>query len=294
MNRRTLASGAAVALVSGLASTSAPGPAVAIAPAPVAKPAPAFKPTRFSVEVRGSGPDVILIPGLASSSDVWDSTAAAVPGYRYHLIQVAGFAGAPVRGNGQGQVVRGVSDEIARYIAAKGLKRPALVGHSMGGTVVLMTASRYPERVGKVMVVDMTPQPAGFLGSNASNARQFAGALQGITATPGGRRLVESVMDMFGGTQPPDRRSDADVVARATHELAITDLTPDLARIKAPLTVVYAVPNPEQRTTLQSIYTDAYRSKRDAKLVRVDGSGHMIMFDQPARLRAEMKAFLSS
>lgn len=292
MMKRILPVAGVAVLVGGLASMPTPVPAVALAAAPIAKPASAFKPTRFSAEVRGSGPDVILIPGLASSSDVWDSTAAGVPGYRYHLIQVAGFAGAPVRGNAQGQVVKGVSDEIARYIAAKGLNRPALVGHSMGGTVALMTASRYPERVGKVMVVDMTPQPAGFVGSTASGARQLANALQGITATPGGRRLVESVMDMFGGTQPPDRRSDADVVARATHELAVTDLTPDLSRIKVPLTVVYAVPNPEQRSTLQSIYTSAYRSKRDAKLVRVDGSGHMIMFDQPARLTAEMKAFL--
>jgi pimeloyl-ACP methyl ester carboxylesterase len=293
MMKQIVVLGGAAALVGGLASTSAPAPAVALAPAPAAKPAPVFKPTRFSVEVRGTGPDVILIPGLASSSDVWDSTAAAVPGYRYHLIQVAGFAGSPVRGNVQGQVVRGVSDEIARYIAARGLKRPALIGHSMGGTVALMTASRYPERVSKVMVVDMTPQPAGFVGSTASGARQLANALQGITATPSGRRLVESVMDMFGGPQPPDRRSDTDVVARATHELAVTDLTPDLPRIKAPLTVVYAVPNPEQRSTLQSIYADAYRSKRDARLVRVDGSGHMIMFDQPARLRAEVRAFLA-
>jgi pimeloyl-ACP methyl ester carboxylesterase len=45
------------------------------------------------VAVRGSGPDVILIPGLSASRGIWSSTVAAVPGYRYHLVQVAGFAG---------------------------------------------------------------------------------------------------------------------------------------------------------------------------------------------------------
>jgi pimeloyl-ACP methyl ester carboxylesterase len=279
------------ALAGGLASTGAPIPAGA---APVVRSQPAaFKSTRFTVEVRGSGPDVILIPGLASSRDVWNGTVAAVPGYRYHLIQVAGFAGAPIAGNASGPVVKGVADEIARYIAATGLTRPALVGHSMGGTVALTLAARNPEKVGKVMVVDMTPQPAGFVGATSSGARQLADALRGITATPGGRRLVESVMEMFGGTQPPDRRSDPDVVARATHELATTDLTPELARIKAPLTVVYAVPDPEVRASIQARYADAYRSKREARLVRVDGSGHMIMFDQPARFRSELKAFLA-
>ena len=79
MNRRTLIL-AAVAL--------------ALAGAPAA--AQRFEPTRFSVEVRGQGPDVILIPGLTAGREVWRATAAAVPGYRYHLIQVAGFAGEPL------------------------------------------------------------------------------------------------------------------------------------------------------------------------------------------------------
>ncbi|MGZ8336367.1 MAG: alpha/beta fold hydrolase, partial [Allosphingosinicella sp.] len=61
-----------------------------------------FQPTRFSVQVRGTGPDVILIPGLSSGRDVWAATVNAVPGYRYHLIQVAGFAGEPARGNREG------------------------------------------------------------------------------------------------------------------------------------------------------------------------------------------------
>ncbi|HEX8444642.1 MAG TPA: alpha/beta hydrolase [Allosphingosinicella sp.] len=294
MLKPLLLAGATAALVGGLASLSSPVPAGAIAPALAVKAAPAFKPTRFSVEVRGSGPDVILLPGLASSRDVWDGTVAAVPGYRYHLVQVAGFAGAPVRGNAQGRVVSGVADELARYIAARRLKRPALIGHSMGGTVALMAASRHPAQVGRVMVVDMTPQPAGFVGSTASGVRGLANALQGLTATPDGRRMVESVMEMFGGPQPADRRSDADVVARATHELAVTDLSGELSRIRAPLTVIYAIPNPDQRAYVQGNYEAAYRAKRDAKLVRVDGSGHMIMFDQPTKFRAAVKAFLSS
>jgi pimeloyl-ACP methyl ester carboxylesterase len=293
MLKRTILAGGVAALLTAYVSTTVPAAAGAAAPVAVPRPA-AFKPTRFSVEVRGSGPDVILIPGLASSRDVWNGTAAGVPGYRYHLIQVAGFAGTPAGGNARGKVVAGVAHEIARYVASNGLKRPALVGHSMGGTVALMLAARRPELVGKVMVVDMTPQPAGFVGSSAAGVRGLADALQALTATPNGRRLVESAVEMFGGPQPGDRRSDTDVVARATHELAVTDLTAELSRIKAPLTVMYAVPNAEQRAALKERYEAAYRAKRDARLVRIEGSGHMIMFDQPAKFRAELKSFLST
>src|SRR5579875_2163125 len=111
---------------------------VLFAPAAPVVAAPTFAPTRFTVEVIGSGPDVILIPGLTASKDIWRPTVAAVPGYRYRLIQVSGFAGAPARGNAHGDVVAPLADEIARYIEANHLHRPAIVGHSMGGTLALM------------------------------------------------------------------------------------------------------------------------------------------------------------
>ncbi|HEV2745890.1 MAG TPA: alpha/beta hydrolase, partial [Allosphingosinicella sp.] len=53
--------------------------AMLAAPAAPAAAAAPFKPIRFSVVVRGTGPDVILIPGLASARAVWNSTAAALP-----------------------------------------------------------------------------------------------------------------------------------------------------------------------------------------------------------------------
>jgi Niemann-Pick C1 protein len=54
-----------------------------------------FASDRISVRVEGEGPDVVLVPGLGSSPQAWASTVAAVPGYRYHLVQVKGFAGLP-------------------------------------------------------------------------------------------------------------------------------------------------------------------------------------------------------
>ena len=47
--------------------------------APAATEAAPFVPSRFSVQVQGTGPDVILIPGLTAGRDVWQATARAVP-----------------------------------------------------------------------------------------------------------------------------------------------------------------------------------------------------------------------
>lgn len=271
----------------GLACVGAAAPA----PTPSAPAVKPFTPTRFSMVVQGTGPDVILIPGLTGSRDVWKGSVAAVPGYRYHLLQVAGFAGTPARGNARGEVVAPLAEEVARYIHSRGLRQPAIVGHSMGGTVAMMVATRHPGLAGKVMVVDMLPQPAGILGGDAAGMRSLADSLRDLSTTPGGRRLVESAIKLFGN---PEGGADPDVTARATHELALTDLTAELPRIAAPLTVVYASLDPSRRASDDGRYRKAYAGKRGVKLVRIDNSGHMIMYDQPARFRAELKAFLAN
>jgi N-formylmaleamate deformylase len=266
-------------------------PAAPVAAAPAA--AVAFAPTRFSVEVVGRGPDVILIPGLTASKEVWRGTVAAVPGYRYHLIQVAGFAGAPARGNAHGPVVTPLAEEIARYIRAAGLKRPALVGHSMGGTLALMLASRHPELVGKAMVVDMLPQPAELIGVSAGGMRGFADVLESLSGTRIGQSLIDSAVRMFGNDAPVNLKSDRDVVARSAHELALTDLTPELPRLRVPLTVLYASPDATLAATADGVYRRAYAGDPAARLVRIDRSGHMVMADQPRRFAEELRAFLS-
>lgn len=284
MNRRIflLAAGASAAL-------ACAGPAFAAAPAFLSK--------RISVITYGQGPDVILIPGLTASRDVWNGTVAAVPGYRYHLVQVAGFAGVPAGGNAKGAVVAPVAAEIARYISATKLASPAIVGHSMGGTIAMLLAAHNPKLVGRVMVVDIMPQPAGLLGASASGIRPLADGLRDIfTGSQGGRRLLENLMGRFGGESDAARQSDPDVVARASHELALLDLTPDLPRITAPMTVVYATPpagGTADPARIVANYKAAYAGARTAKLVRVADSGHMIMDDQPARFRAALKAFLA-
>ncbi len=268
--------------------------ALGLAATPAAAGAPQrWEPTRFSVEVRGQGPDVILIPGLTAGRGVWSGTVAAVPGYRYHLVNVAGFSGAPAGGNRQGPVVSPLADEIARYIAERGLVRPAIVGHSMGGTLAMMVATRRPNLIGRIMVVDMLPQPVGLFGGTASSWGPLADGFRNMISNTGGQRLFANLMNAFSPPNSMNRRSDADVVGRAMHELVATDLTPQLPRIRVPMTVVYASPDPQARAAFDAQFARAYAPARGARLIRIDGSGHMVMLDQPARFQATLRRFLA-
>lgn len=261
----------------------------------LAVPARAYSSTRLSVQVKGAGPDVILIPGLTNGRDVWDGTVKAVPGCRYHLIQVAGFAGDPARGNAQGEIVAPLANEVARYIVEAGLKFPAIIGHSMGGIIALMIAARFPGRVGKAMAIDILPAPASGFGFAGMEVRPFADALfKTFSGSAQGRLFLDGLIDGISGSGAQRSRSDSAVVAHATHELAILDLTPDLPRIRAPFTIVYAVPDDAtDAAAIDRLYRTSYAGLKTARLRRVPGSGHMVMYDQPQRFYAEVRAFLS-
>ena len=263
------------------------GPAVSAAPA---------TPGRISVAITGSGPDVILVPGLAASRGVWSSTVAAVPGYRYHLVQIAGFAGTPAGGNRAGPVAAGAAGEIARYIAAHRLDRPAIVGHSMGGSIAMMVGARHPGAVGRVMVVDMLPAPSRSFGVPAPVAKPLARLIGGEMQRAGRfRHKLRPLVARFGDADWLESRSDGEVVGRSLEELLATDLSSELPRIRAPLTVVYACPATFASACgrVSRAYAAAYARRPGTRLVRIGRSGHTIMWDQPAAFRAALRAFLA-
>jgi pimeloyl-ACP methyl ester carboxylesterase len=266
-----------------------------------------FKSDRISVTTEGEGSDVILIPGLNSSPRVWREMVGALPGHRYHLVQVSGFAGQPKDGNTQGAVAAPVAEEIARYIAAGGLKKPAVIGHSMGGTIGMMLAARHPDLPSSLMVVDMLPFLGAMFGppgTSADSVKPMADSLlvQMRAAEPAARQAratatINSMVDtvaMRPGAIDDSVKSDPDVSARAYHELIVTDLTPELGRVSVPTTVLYVVPKGLGLTDekMDGWYKAAYAPLKGVKLRRIPSSAHFIMWDQPAQFQAEVKGFL--
>ncbi len=284
-----------------------PGLLALVLPLSLAFAVNAAEPTRFTVEVRGKGPDVILIPGLASSRDVWAATATQLEGrYRVHLIQVAGFAGAPVAGNAEGPVVAPLADEIVAYIAGRHLDHPAIIGHSMGGFTALLIASRHPESVGRVMVVDALPffsvliNPSATVETVTPQAAQFRDAV--IAQSPEAF-AVGQPRTMATLIKTPDARvaptawslaSDRGVMARATYDVMTTDLRASLAGISIPVTVVYAR-DPDMGFfygIVDQVYAGNYAGLKGVRLRPVDGAFHFVMLDQAQAFATEVEAFL--
>jgi pimeloyl-ACP methyl ester carboxylesterase len=275
-----------------------------------AQPAPAaFASERIGVTVTGSGPDVVLVPGLNSEPAVWTGTTAAVSGYRYHLIQVSGFAGRPAGANATGPVLLPVAGEIARYIREAHLTRPAIVGHSMGGSLAILVAGRNPGLVSRVMVIDMMPYLGAMFrqpGSTDAQLEEMAGRLRGMMAGADGemRRIQTSTMVASMVKTESERpaivaagmASDSAVSGQSMYDIIVTNLVPDVANIRVPLTVLYVQPagaplTPEQ---IDNYYRLSYRGAPQAVLRRIADSAHFIMLDQPALFQTILREFLAA
>ncbi len=271
--------------------------------------ASAAEPTRFTVEVRGKGPDVILIPGLTSSREVWADTVKQLEGrHRLHLIQVNGFAGAPAGVNAQGAVVEPLEEEIAAYIADRKLKQPAVIGHSMGGFTGLLLAQRHPEAVGRVMIVDALPFFSVLVGGPSATVdgiKPQAGALrdQMLAQTPeafaaGQKGTMTRLVKSPEGLEKAvawSLASDRRVVAQAMYDVMTTDLRSGLAEVKTPITVVYARDDKAMGPMgafVGQLYQSQYAAVPNKTLVEVDGALHFVMFDQPAAFAKAVDAFL--
>jgi pimeloyl-ACP methyl ester carboxylesterase len=157
------------------------------------------------------------------------------------------------------------------------------------------------------MVVDTTPFMGvmfGPPGITAEGVRPMADQMRAqILADPSGssRNLIEQMIPAM--TRTETMRSvllqyHATATVRqspiAFHEGLVTDLRFELPRITAPMTVLYVIPPnapipPEQ---FESAVRLSFTNAPGARLVRIEDSAHFIQIDQPARVAAEVEAFM--
>jgi pimeloyl-ACP methyl ester carboxylesterase len=255
---------------------------------------------RITIKDVGHGPAVVLIPGLASPAAVFDEAAGKIgKDHRLILVQLNGFAGSPASSEPLDNLLPGAVDELAAWLAANHIEKPAVIGHSMGGLMAMMLAKAHPNAAGKLLVVDALP---------------FYGMLFGPAATPDAvRPMVEQMRaGLVSGKSPAQvpphmsntdagkakiltwlQESDPNTVGEALVEDATTDFRPGLSSLASvPVTVLYAVPNAGMKRTAEELYREAYRPLPSVSLVPVEDSEHFIMLDQPEHFVEEVQAFL--
>jgi pimeloyl-ACP methyl ester carboxylesterase len=164
---------------------------------------------RVIYRVAGSGPPVVLIHGMLNSSSHWRSVALNLAS-DYTVI-------APdLIGHGDSAAPRGDyslgahAASIRDLLAAVGVDRATVVGHSLGGGVAMQFFYQFPQRVERLVLIS-----SGGLGHEVSPMLRFAtvpgvSALLSLTVRP---RLADALSE--AGRRLGQREVRAGIYAQA-------------------------------------------------------------------------------
>jgi len=257
----------------------------------------------FKAVVTGSGPAMILIPGLASGGNVWDGTVAHFKDrYQCHVLTLAGFAGQPPM---DGPFLEKVRDGIVKYIKDQKLDHPVIIGHSLGGMMAFWLAEKAPNDIGPVIAVDGLPfysalmNPEATAESTAPMAETYRKMYAGSSAEEFVANNHKFLAMMITARADVDKvtslgdKSDPKAVGQAFYDLMTTDLRPGLKSIKSPVLLIGSAPSDEaMKTTMQEAYATQIATVPHHKLVFAPTARHFIQLDDPKFFYQEVETYL--
>jgi len=246
-------------------------------------------------EVYGRGKPVILLHGWLGSWGLWQETMGFLGRYyRTYAMDFWGFGE-----SGKKRETYAVQDFVSlvnQFMEQLGIVHAPLVGHSMGGTVSLSVAIRYPERVSKVVVVG-SPIVGSSLAPLLKIAGYRASAFVLFNMMGPFRAFMKYYYSRMICSDPrfPDMM-DRDL-SKTTLEsfllsiasLRRTDLRPMLDQIKIPAMGIYGdrdvIVHPKQWQPMQ-------KGIPQAQIERFPTAGHFLMLEEPKDFGERLKAFL--
>ncbi|WP_328468737.1 alpha/beta fold hydrolase [Streptomyces sp. NBC_00448] len=114
------------------------------------------------VEIHGAAaPARVYLHGLGASSGPYFTAAATHPalaGHRSLLVDLLGF-GISDRPTAFGYTLQEHADALAAALTAAGVQGADVIAHSMGGAVAIVLATRHPDLVGRLVLVDANLDP---------------------------------------------------------------------------------------------------------------------------------------
>mgnify|MGYP002749018133 FL=1 len=243
---------------------------------------------RVRMEVTGEGRPLILMHGWGCDHTTVRSIAAtAAQTHTVYNIDFPGFGGSqePAKVWGVELYTRLIEDLVRK----EGLERPVLIGHSFGGRVSILYASR--NEVDKVVLVDAA-------GIKPKRSLKYYLKVYSFKA---GKRFWELLLGKENAQERVDRmrtkRGSSDyagaspMMRRILSKVVNEDLTDRLPLISAPTLLIWG-----ENDTATPI-ADAKKMSRlipGSGLVSFPGCGHYSFLDNPIQFRAVLSSFLKS
>ena len=186
-----------------------------------------------------------------------------------------------------------LADEALSLVKALGIKRYALVGHSMGGKIAQLIASRRPEGLlGLILVAPAQPTPRrlpdemreGQLHAYDNRENVLKTISSGLlTARSPSPEILEQILeDSLSGSR--------EATMAYPMESIFEDISPEVTKINVP--TVLLAGELDHVDSIERHKSEVLAHLPNAQLKIIKGSGHLIPIDEPLQLAKEIANFM--
>jgi pimeloyl-ACP methyl ester carboxylesterase len=232
-------------------------------------------------------PSLVLIHGSGGTRLHWPSEIRRMKGEDVYALDLPGHGKSSPPSE---RSIAGYVQRLNRWLAALGLERVVLVGHSMGGAIALRAA------------LDMSQEVVGLVLVGSGARLRVHPAILEITSDP--RQFKLAVMQIqewaFGPEAPPrlvelarKRLLETDPQVLYTDFLACDafDMMDQIGKIEAPC---LAVCGSEDRLTPPKYSRYLGENIPHCRVRIIEGAGHMVMLERPKQVASVIEGFLTS
>ncbi|MEV4115565.1 alpha/beta hydrolase [Nonomuraea sp. NPDC049695] len=237
------------------------------------------------VELPGADPARVYVHGLGATSAPYYAEVAVhplLPRKRSLLIDLLGF-GISDRPSDFTYTLEAHSDTLAEALRKAGVAGSSMIAHSMGGAVAIVLASRHPELVANLVLVDanLDPYPPSPVQPGSSGVASYT---EEEFVSHGWEEVRDRVGPHWWSTM---RLADLRGLHRTAVSLA-AGTTPTMRELLKTLPIPRAFLYPEGEPPEDA---DDLRAS-GVQVVAIPESGHNIMLDNPEAFARTLAALL--
>jgi len=253
---------------------------------------------RLHVEIRGKGPDLVLLHGWALHGGMWGPWLEELAQHaRLHLVDLPGHG----RSEWSGEV-RDLGG-LARAVLPQVPFGAALLGWSLGGLVALELARRHPGHLRALVLVATTPKflagPDWEHGMRPDVLDAFTQGLSGdyhstvqnfLALQARGDERARETLRLLRGKIASHGEPDPRALATGLEILRAADLREVLPQIALPALVIAGE---HDRLTPAAAGRELAATLPAARFALVERSGHAPFLSHPDQVVAEVRGFLA-
>lgn len=228
---------------------------------------------------------LVFIHGSGGNSGAWTFQYSKL--HKFFNIAAVNLPGHGKSGGQGEQDISGYTSRLREILDVLDLKHPVLIGHSLGAAIALDFAAKYPHDLsGLVAVGGGLTMPVN------------PDILSGFQKQP------DVVMDLmckfslakenrpklFDASRASLGQADVNVVYGDMLACSKFDISSEIKKIRVP---VMAVCGREDKMTPPASSEEIAAGISGAKLVLIEGAGHMVMMEQPEAFNDALKDFCS-